>query len=138
MKYYLYGLQSQERGSALLGMETYPRCGNVTHTGTKRPCKDTFASCHNMQPEDMESLALSSYVRAPGSFRALPHLANTTAAAVTDMISEKKAAQEVRSRMLLPNVLLIGAQKAGTTSVSVHDSLARTRPTLHFSDVCLV
>jgi len=71
-----------------------------------------------MKPEDMESLALSSYLKAPGSFRSLPHLTNTTMTAVTGMISEKKAAQEIRSGMLLPNVQLIGAQKAGTTSIT--------------------
>ena len=112
LKYYLL----QE--SALLGMDTYPRCGTMTSVATELPCEDTFTSCHSMQPEDMESLSLSSYVRAPDSFRSLPHLAKTTAPAVAGMLSEKKAVQEVRSGMLLPNVLLIGTQKAGTTSVS--------------------
>ena len=123
LKYYL---QSQEPGSALLGMETYPSCGNMTSATAKRPCKDTFTSCHNMKPEDMEFLALSSYVKAPKSFHSLPRLATSTMAAVGDIIAKKKAAQEVRARMLLPNVQLIGAQKAGTTSVSASDSRADT------------
>ena len=134
VKYYLYDERSQEPESTLLGMETYPSCGNMRSETTERPCEDSFTSCHNMKPEDMESLALSSYLRAPDSFSALPHLTDTTMTAVTSMISEKKVAQEVRSRMLLPNVQLIGAQKAGMTSVSTYDS-SYTRPTLYSSDV---
>ena len=122
VKYYLYGARSQESGAALLGMETYPFCGNITSAKTKRPCKETSATCHNMKPEDMEFLALSSYVRAPDSFNSLPRLATSTMTAVTDMITKKKAVQKARSAMPLPNVQLIGAHKAGTESVSAYDS----------------
>ena len=136
VKFYLYGIQPQESGSALLGMETYPSCGNMTSATAKRPCKDTFTSCHNMKPEDMEFLALSSYVREPKSFNSPPRLATSTATAVGDIVTKKKAAQEVRSEMLLPNIQLIGAQNAGTASVSASDSLADTEPSLYFSGYC--
>ena len=128
VKYYLYGVLQEEAEPALRGMATYPHCGNVTSAST-RPCGDTSATCHNIVPKDMESRALSSYVRTPDSFGSLPRLADTTMAAVMDMIAIKKEAQEARSRQLLPNVLMIGAQKAGTSSVSGYYSLAIT---VHF------
>ena len=112
--------------SALLGVETYPRCGNITSDMTARPCDDIFATCHNMKPEDMESLALSYFVRAPGSFRATPHLAATSMAAAAETLAAKRATQEARSQLQLPDVLLIGAQKAGTTTVSGYDAFLFT------------
>ena len=119
VEHYLRGGNSDDE---LAGMKTYPRCGNFTASGDVRPCRDGAAACHRQGAKDMEAMALSSYVRdeGRGGFENVPKLAGTNMESARKAIAEKEKekAREASDNMVLPNVLLIGAQKAATSSVS--------------------
>jgi len=122
MKYYLYHQRPSITGPSeaieLLGMKNYPSCGNFTASAAIRMCTLNSAACHNQTPKDMEAMAFSSYVRTPTSYRTPPLLIETDFDA--KLIDEKKEEQQKseEGKLSLPNILLIGAQKAGTSSIS--------------------
>ena len=91
-------------------MKTYPVCGNLTSTSSVRPCNEWNPVCHKQTPNDMESFTLSAYVRSPKSFSSIPRLDSTTTTDVMDMITEKEMAEEDKPDLVVPNLLLIGAQ----------------------------
>lgn len=79
---------TQEATPNLVGIKTYPSCGNYTITdGAVRPCVAHLESfCHNMAPNDMEALALNSYISHPGSFEDAPKLEGTDWTFVEDKL----------------------------------------------------
>ncbi len=110
----------ENKNYELLGMKNYPFCGNFTvPTGSVRRCNNKSTACHNQKPKDMESIIMSSFVKSPSSYKALPVLATTSEEESLKMIKEKKDQdKETHETIALPNVLLIGAQKSGTSAVS--------------------
>ena len=103
--------------------KTYPSCGNYTLSGSIRPCNvnSNKASCHKQMPKDLEALSLALYAQAPSTFTKRPHLEETSSVDVDNIISvsmKALAKKDKKPSITIPNVLLIGAQKAGTSSVS--------------------
>ncbi|KAL3774922.1 hypothetical protein ACHAWO_004008 [Cyclotella atomus] len=59
-------MEEGDHDHTLIGMKTYPTCGNITvATGAVRPCTQFSDTCHNQQPKDMEVLAMLSFVQSP-------------------------------------------------------------------------
>lgn len=109
--------KSDNDDQVLVGMMTQPECGNITAMGRVHPCIDGAAACHRQTSKDMEALAIASYVSDKNGFEDVPKLGGTAMEDALRMVAEKEEAHT----LVLPNVLLIGAQKAATTSVSQTD-----------------
>ena len=62
----------------LVSVEKYPACGNITiDSGAIRPCTLSSKTCHNQDPQDMEVLSFSTFVKSQSSYNALPKLSST-------------------------------------------------------------
>ncbi|KAL3795747.1 hypothetical protein HJC23_008234 [Cyclotella cryptica] len=81
--------------SRLVGMLTYPSCGNMTvTTGATRPCTRNSKTCHNLDPHDMEALSLFSFVKAQSDYDAIPMLASTNLHQALDIIAKYGASDD--------------------------------------------
>ena len=102
LEYYLPQLDDHN----LVGMKSYPSCGNITiATEAVRPCTPFSDTCHNQKPEDMEALTLSSYFQSPESYKSMPKIMlmpDIGMDTVRDAVVKK---DEIR----LPNVLVVDA-----------------------------
>ncbi len=120
IKYY----SSSNEGGGLDGMKNFPFCGNFTGVNHDiiNDCSVQDSVCHKQKPPDMESLALSSWVKRPERFKSIPILTKTSVDVATDVILQKEKAyedyQHDLSKILLPNLMLIGTQET-STSVSI-------------------
>ena len=72
--------------STVMPIQAYPSCGNITHFGGTRPCTMDSITCHNLDPQDMEFLALKSYVDSTNSYSEKPVLSTTDDDRVLDII----------------------------------------------------
>jgi hypothetical protein len=126
-----------DRASHLIGMETYPSCGNMTvTTGATRPCTRYSHSCHNLGPHDMESLSLFSFAKSQSDYDAIPMLASTDLHQALAIIANDEEAEENEVRWLIfvtdlgvPSGLYFAfAHVYDTSSPS---QLAGTRPKLN-------
>jgi len=78
LKFYISSSQASGKDDqTLVGMKTYPSCGNITVAGGPRPCTPFSPICHNQNPMDMEFLAISSYAHSPQSFKSMPKMEMT-------------------------------------------------------------
>lgn len=90
-----------ERASHLIGMQTYPSCGNMTvTTGATRPCTRHSHSCHNLGPHDMEFLSLFSFAKSQSDYDAIPMLASTDLHQALAIIAKDEDTEENEVRWL--------------------------------------
>lgn len=102
-EYYLSHSQLDEGEHNLMGMKTYPSCGNITiATGAVRPCTQFSDTCHNQNPKDMEALAITSYAQSPRSYKSVPKMEMTELDAAMDVIEEERRLKVVSMISISP------------------------------------
>ena len=82
---------SDTRESNLVSVEKYPACGNITmDSGAIRPCTLSSKTCHNQDPQDMEVLSFSKFVKSQSSYNALPNFSSTDTDVALGIIEDIK------------------------------------------------
>jgi hypothetical protein len=95
-------LMPDEHDRRLVGLQTYPSCGNNTvSTGAIRPCTKYSNTCHNLGPNDMESFSLFSFARSQYDYDAIPMLASTHLHQALDTIAKYELHEETEVCWLL-------------------------------------
>lgn len=64
--------QNADSSKRLVGIKSYPYCGNYTLSGSVRSCTVQSSSCHNLTTSDMKALALEAYASHPESYNSFP------------------------------------------------------------------
>jgi hypothetical protein len=75
---YVQNDNHQHSQTTITAVEAYPSCGNFTETtGATRLCTKESTTCHNLDPTDMEFLALNSFVKSPDQYDVKPMRSTT-------------------------------------------------------------
>jgi hypothetical protein len=104
LKYYLPNSSQNDEQQALVGLESYPSCGNITKSGEVRPCVEHSDTCHNQEPRHMEMLALHSFAKSPESYKAAPKMQLTGFDVVTQIVQDH-ARETATSKFAYASVL---------------------------------
>jgi hypothetical protein len=104
LKYYLPNSSQNDEQRALVGLESYPSCGNITKSGEIRPCVEHSDTCHNQEPRHMEMLALHSFAKSPESYKAAPKMQLTGFDVVTQIVQDH-ARETATSKFAYASVL---------------------------------
>jgi len=70
---YLY----PQSGQPVLPRANPPLCGNVTDRGKNILCTSEYTACHRQTPKDMESLAITAFMKSQRHFGKIPTLEGT-------------------------------------------------------------
>jgi hypothetical protein len=128
-------MEEGDHDHTLIGMKTYPTCGNITvATGAVRPCTQFSDTCHNQQPKDMEVLAMLSFVQFPESYNAVPKMEMTDLDAAMDIGKEKKDEGYNVENAHFPNVLLIDSVSTDLSTFLTSNNGVCGNKDVHFFD----
>ena len=134
-EYYLSHSQLDEGEHNLMGMKTYPSCGNITiATGAVRPCTQFSDTCHNQNPKDMEALAITSYAQSPRSYKSVPKMEMTELDAAMDVIEEREEVEGGINDLHLPNVLLVDSISSDVAEFLTSNGVCGPHGAVHFFD----